>query len=117
MATLKMLAPEAFAADPMHPDLSALDDMDPSLLAMAQTLIELQLFHLKRAATLTAHSRHRVAKARAAGQCEPSRPLSSRLSSGHCVSYCTVMDLSELSQTDGCSLPGHCRGSRETSRD
>jgi hypothetical protein len=100
MATLKLLAPEAFAADPLHPDLSALDDMEPSLLAMASTLIELQLFHLKRAAVLTAHSRHRVAKARAAAQCEASGPLSSRLSSGHCASYCTVMDLSELSHID-----------------
>jgi hypothetical protein len=66
MATLKLLAPEAFAAAPLHPDLSALDDMEPSLLAMASTLIELQLFHLKRAAVLTAHSRHRMAQ-RAAG--------------------------------------------------
>jgi hypothetical protein len=62
MATLRLLAPSAFAGGAAHPDLSALDDADGSLLAMASTLIELQLFHLTRAATLTAHTRVRLAQ-------------------------------------------------------
>ena len=68
MATLRLLAPSAFAGGAAHPDLSALDDADGSLLAMASTLIELQLFHLTRAATLTAHSRRRLAQ-RASADC------------------------------------------------
>jgi hypothetical protein len=66
MATLRLLAPSAFAGGAAHPDLSALDDADGSLLAMVSTLIELQLFHLTRAATLTAHSRVRLQLQRSA---------------------------------------------------
>jgi hypothetical protein len=87
MATLKLLAPEAFAADPLHPDLSALDDMQPSVLAMASTLIELQLFHLKRAATLTAHSKHRLAQ-RQAGTSASTCSLISYSSMGGSSSCC-----------------------------
>jgi hypothetical protein len=65
MATLKLLAPAAFAGGSSQPDLSALDDADSSLLGMAATLIELQLFHLQRAAALTA-SRKRIAQQRCA---------------------------------------------------
>ena len=90
MATLKLLAPAAFAADPLHPDLSALDDMDPSLLAMASTLIELQLFHLKRAATLTAHSRQRLAQ----------RSTSTSVSTWSLISYGSSGDSSTYSRGD-----------------
>jgi hypothetical protein len=60
MATLKLLAPAAFAAGSSQPDLNALDEADSSLLGMAATLIELQLFHLQRAAALTATTRKRL---------------------------------------------------------
>jgi hypothetical protein len=90
MATLKLLAPEAFAADPMHPDLSALDDMEPSLLAMAQTLIELQLFHLKRAAALIAHSRARLAQRQA----------------GMSASTCSLMSLNSMGSSSNSSCSG-----------
>jgi hypothetical protein len=66
MATLKLLAPAAFASGSSQPDLNALDDADSSLLGMAATLIELQLFHLQRAAALTAATRKRLAQQRCA---------------------------------------------------
>lgn len=69
MATLRLLAPAAFARGvSQQPDLSALDDADSSLLGMAANLVELQLFHLQRAATLTAAARKRLAQRHAGTQ-------------------------------------------------
>lgn len=54
MATLKLLAPAAFAKGGHYPDLCALEDAEEGLVTMVTILIDLQLFHLHRAAKLTA---------------------------------------------------------------
>lgn len=66
MTTLKLLSPAAFAAGSSYPDLSVLDDADNGMFSMASTLIDMQLFHLTRAAMLVAHSRQRL---RASADC------------------------------------------------
>lgn len=75
MATVKLLAPSAFPAEADSPDEDLLSYLDSSLLSMVSCLIELQLFHLQRAAHLSATSRRRAKLAQAlvvSGSCNSS---------------------------------------------
>lgn len=67
MATMRLVAPAAFTKG-SQPDLAALDQLEGGVLTMVSTLIELQLFHLQRAAALTAHRRERLWLAQQASQ-------------------------------------------------
>lgn len=60
MATIKLLAPRAFAEGASSPDELLLAQLDGNLLDMVSCLVELQLFHLQRAALLAAHSRRHM---------------------------------------------------------
>lgn len=60
MTTMRLVAPAAFTKDASHPDLSALNDLEGGVIGVVSILIELQLFHLRRAAVLTAHHRWRL---------------------------------------------------------
>lgn len=57
MTTIRLLAPSAFAEGASSPDEQLLSLLDCSLLNMVSCLIDLQLFHLQRAALLAARSR------------------------------------------------------------
>ena len=64
MSTMRLLVPHAFTQDRDYPDLSALDSAAGCVLDMVAVLIDLQVFHLQRAQTLTAYSRHRLCQLR-----------------------------------------------------
>jgi hypothetical protein len=83
MATVKLLAPTAFAAGASSPDELLLSKLDSSLLNMVSCLIELQLFHLQRASKLATSSRRRMqlVQALAGSQTCNSTPCSSNRSS------------------------------------
>jgi hypothetical protein len=59
MATIRLLVPSAFEAGASKPDQLLLSQLDSSVLSMVSCLVELQLFHLQRAAVLSATSRRR----------------------------------------------------------
>jgi hypothetical protein len=59
MATIRLVAPSAFEAGASKPDQQLLSQLDSSILSMVSCLVELQLFHLQRAAVLSTTSRRR----------------------------------------------------------
>lgn len=61
MATARILAPSAFPEGASSPDEHMLSQLDEPLLEVVCSLIDLQLFHLQRAALLSATSRRRSA--------------------------------------------------------
>jgi hypothetical protein len=67
MATILKLAPAAFGTSSgvsisASTDIERLAELSTAEGALVAALIDLQLFHLKRAAALTAHSRQRLAQ-------------------------------------------------------
>lgn len=61
MTSMKLLAPAAFAAGTAHPNLTALEEAGSTAVThMVSVLVELQLFHLVRAAALSAHKRRLI---------------------------------------------------------
>lgn len=59
MATIKLLAPGVFVDGAVHPDHGRVAELEGSTLGMVNTLIELQLFQLRRASALVQHSKNK----------------------------------------------------------
>ncbi len=81
MATIRILAPSAFAEGASSPDEERLSNLADDVLDAVYCLIDLQLFHLQRAALLAATIRRRAAVTAArqhgcCAQCPASKALS-----------------------------------------
>lgn len=83
-ASMKLIAPDAFAAGETEPNLAALvDDSHPTAAEMVAKLIDLQIFHLARVREIVAHMRMHTAKQRSAlaAACAPAAPREDDVSS------------------------------------
>lgn len=69
MKTIRILAPSAFPTGCTSPDQALLLQLGDSQLQVVTCLIELQLFHLQRAAALVAHAKQHLRKPCAQAQC------------------------------------------------
>jgi hypothetical protein len=78
MQTIRLVAPWLFVNGSASPDSALLLELEGGQLELVTCLIELQLFHLRRAAALVAHAKQHL-RSTSAGSSTSSTPLETRV--------------------------------------